>query len=332
MEKKIIYSGIQPTGCITLGNYIGAINNWLTLQNDENFQNIYCIADLHGLTVRQVPAEYRNRALSFFAQFLALGLDPNKNIMYFQSHVHEHAELTWILNCFTYIGEASRMTQFKEKSDKHPENINMGLMDYPILMAADILLYNTALVPVGVDQKQHLELSRDLATRFNNIYSPTFTVPEPYINKVGAKIMSLQNPLAKMSKSDENINATISILDSKDDIMRKFRRAVTDSDGEIRFGEDKPGISNLLTIYSATSGKSLKDTIAECQNMNYAQFKELVGESVDNLLAPVRNRYNEIIGDKEYLFGIARDGAVKASEIARKTLRKVYKKVGLVQL
>lgn len=332
MEKKIIYSGIQPTGCITLGNYIGAINNWLSLQNDENFQNIYCIADLHGLTVRQVPAEYRNRALSFFAQFLALGLDPKKNIMYFQSHVHEHTELTWILNCFTYIGEAGRMTQFKEKSDKHPENVNMGLMDYPILMAADILLYNTALVPVGVDQKQHLELSRDLATRFNNIYSPTFTVPEPYINKVGAKIMSLQNPLAKMSKSDENINATISILDSRDDIMRKFRRAVTDSDGEIRFGEDKPGISNLLTIYSATSGKSLEDTIAECQNMNYAQFKEVVGESVDNLLAPVRNRYNEIITDKEYLLGVAREGAIRASDIARKTLRKVYKKVGLVQL
>lgn len=332
MEKKIIYSGIQPTGCITLGNYIGAINNWMILQDNENYQCIYSIADLHGLTVRQIPSQYRNQALSFFAQLLALGLNPEKNIMYFQSHVHEHTELTWILNCLTYIGEANRMTQFKEKSDKHADNINMGLMDYPILMAADILLYNSALVPVGVDQKQHLELARDLANRFNNTYSPTFTVPEPYINKVGAKIMSLQNPLSKMSKSDANINATISILDSNDDIMRKFRRAVTDSDGVIRVGEDKPGVTNLLTIYSATTGKSLESVLEECQALNYAQFKELVGESVVALLEPIRKRYEDIISNKDYLLSVAKDGAIKASEIAYKTIRKVYKKVGLVQL
>ena len=332
MEKKTIYSGIQPTGCITLGNYIGAINNWLSLQEDENYECIYSIVDLHALTVRQVPAEFRARALSFFAQYLACGLSPEKNIMYFQSHVPAHAELTWILNCFTYIGEASRMTQFKDKSQKHADNVNMGLMDYPILMAADILLYNTALVPIGIDQKQHLELARDLANRFNNVYSPTFTVPEPYIAKVGAKIMSLQDPTSKMSKSDSNANATISILDTRDDIMRKIKRAVTDSENEIRLGEDKAGITNLLTIYSACKGISIEDALKECSGMNYGVFKELVGEAVDFKLSPIRDRYNELISDKDYLLSIAKEGAMKADYIARKTLRKVYKKVGLVQL
>ncbi len=332
MEKKIIYSGIQPTGLVTLGNYIGALQNWLKFQDDENYQCIYSIADLHSLTVRQVPAEFRNRSLSFFAQYLACGLDPQKNIMYFQSHVHEHAELTWILNCITYIGEASRMTQFKEKSQKHPDNINMGLMDYPVLMAADILLYNTALVPVGVDQKQHLEIARDLAIRFNNAYSPTFTVPEPLISKVGAKIMSLQNPTAKMSKSDTNANATVSILDSEDDIMRKFKKAVTDSDNEIRFGEDKPGVSNLITIYASCKSISIDDAVKELQGLSYASLKEAVGASVAELLAPIKSRYNDFMNDKEQLLAIAKNGQEQASYIARKTLRKVYKKVGLVQL
>ncbi len=332
MDKKIIYSGIQPTGLVTLGNYIGALSNWLKLQNDENYQCIYSIADLHSLTVRQVPSEFRNRAISFFAQYLACGLDPQKNIMYFQSHVHEHAELTWILNCFTYVGEASRMTQFKDKSQKHPDNINMGLMDYPVLMAADILLYNTSLVPIGVDQKQHLEIARDLAMRFNNTYSPTFTVPEPLISGVGAKIKSLQNPLAKMSKSDPNENATISILDSTDDIMRKFKRAVTDSDTEIRYGEDKPGISNLITIYASCKGITIDDAVKELQGLSYAALKEMVGCSVVDILAPVKARYDELIKDKEGLLKIAKEGQEQASSIAHKTLRKVYKKVGLVQL
>ncbi len=332
MDKKIIYSGIQPTGLVTLGNYIGALSNWLKLQNDENYQCIYSIADLHSLTVRQVPSEFRNRAISFFAQYLACGLDPQKNIMYFQSHVHEHAELTWILNCFTYVGEASRMTQFKDKSQKHPDNINMGLMDYPVLMAADILLYNTSLVPIGVDQKQHLEIARDLAMRFNNTYSPTFNVPEPLISGVGAKIKSLQNPLAKMSKSDPNENATISILDSTDDIMRKFKRAVTDSDTEIRYGEDKPGISNLITIYASCKGITIDDAVKELQGLSYAALKEMVGCSVVDMLAPVKARYDELIKDKEGLLKIAKEGQEQASSIARKTLRKVYKKVGLVQL
>ncbi len=332
MDKKIIYSGIQPTGLVTLGNYIGALSNWLKLQDNDEYQCIFSIADLHSLTVRQVPSEFRNRALSFFAQYLACGLDPQKNIMYFQSHVHEHAELTWILNCITYIGEASRMTQFKEKSQKHPDNINMGLMDYPVLMAADILLYNTSLVPVGVDQKQHLEIARDLAVRFNNAYSPTFTVPEPYISKVGAKIMSLQNPLAKMSKSDSNLNATISILDSQDDIMRKFKRAVTDSDNEIRIGEDKPGITNLITIYACSKGISVENAVKELQGLSYAALKEAVGVSVVDLLSPIKARYDELIKDKDGLLTIAKAGQEQASSIARKTLRKVYKKVGLVQL
>ena len=332
MDKKIIYSGIQPTGLVTLCNYIGALSNWLKLQDNDEYQCIFSIADLHSLTVRQVPSEFRNRALSFFAQYLACGLDPQKNIMYFQSHVHEHAELTWILNCITYIGEASRMTQFKEKSQKHPDNINMGLMDYPVLMAADILLYNTSLVPVGVDQKQHLEIARDLAARFNNAYSPTFTVPEPYISKVGAKIMSLQNPLAKMSKSDSNLNATISILDSQDDIMRKFKRAVTDSDNEIRIGEDKPGITNLITIYACSKGISVEHAVKELQGLSYAALKEAVGVSVVDLLSPIKARYDELIKDKDGLLAIAKAGQEQASSIARKTLRKVYKKVGLVQL
>lgn len=332
MDKKVIYSGIQPTGCLTLGNYIGAVSNWLKLQEDENNQCIFSVVDLHALTVRQVPAEYRARNLSFFAQYLALGVDPKKSIIYFQSHVHEHAELAWVLNCYTYVGEMNRMTQYKDKSEKHADNVNMGLMDYPVLMAADILLYNTDLVPIGADQKQHLEIARDIAQRFNGIYSPTFTIPEPYINKVGARIMSLQDPTSKMSKSDINPNATISLIDSEDDIMRKFRRAVTDSDTRVCLSEDKPGISNLLAIYAACKNIDIQQAEKECSNLNYAQFKEAVGEAVCEVLLPVKTEYDRLIADKGYLMQIASEGAGRASEIARKTLRKVYKKIGLVQL
>ncbi len=329
-DKKVVYSATQPTGCITLGNYIGAISNWLKMSDD--YLSIYAIADLHALTITQNPAEFRQRALSFFAQYLACGLDPNKSIMYFQSHVPQHAELTWILNCFTYIGETNRMTQFKDKSTKHADNINMGLMDYPVLMASDILLYQTDLVPVGIDQKQHLELTRDIANRFNNKYSPTFTIPDAYIGKQGAKVFSLQAPTQKMSKSDTDINATISMIDDADTVMRKFKRAVTDSDGQIIFdAENKPGISNLLTILSEVTNtpiESLVDTYSGC---GYAQFKKEVGESVVDFLNPIQAKYKELLSDKSYLMSVAKDGAEKAQAIARRTLSKVYKKVGLTE-
>ncbi len=329
-DKKIVYSAVQPTGCITLGNYVGAIQNWLKLS--EEYNSIFAIADLHALTVRQVPAEYRQRAMSFFAQYLACGLDPEKSIMYFQSHVPEHAELTWILNCFTYIGEAQRMTQFKDKSAKHTDNINMGLLDYPVLMASDILLYQTDFVPVGIDQKQHLELCRDLAIRFNNLYSPTFTVPEAYIGKQGAKIFSLQEPTKKMSKSDPDVNATVSIIDSADDIMRKFKRAVTDCDSVVRFDEvNKPGVSNLLTIFSAATGKTIEELEKEFEGKGYAQLKPAVGEAVAEKFRPIRERYDEYMKNKDYLMSVAKSGAEKARSIARRTLSKVYRKVGLVE-
>ncbi len=329
-DKKIVYSAVQPTGCITLGNYIGAISNWIKLS--EEYDSIFAIADLHALTVRQVPAEYRQRALSFFAQYLACGLDPEKCIMYFQSHVPEHAELTWILNCFTYIGEAQRMTQFKDKSAKHSDNINMGLLDYPVLMASDILLYQSDYVPVGIDQKQHLELSRDLAVRFNNLYSPTFTVPEAYIAKQGAKVFSLQDPTKKMSKSDPDANATVSLIDTPEDIMRKFKRAVTDCDATIRFDEEnKPGVSNLLTIFSSVAGRSIDDIVAEFEGKGYAELKPAVGEAVVEKLRPIRERYLDYMKNKDYLLSVARSGAEKARSIARRTLSKVYRKVGLVE-
>lgn len=331
MDKKIVYSGIQPTGNITIGNYIGAIKNWLSLQDDETTQCIYSIVDLHSLTVKQVPSELRQRSVSFFAQYLAMGLDPNKNIMYYQSHVHEHAALTWILNCMTYIGEASRMTQFKEKSKKNADNLNMGLMDYPVLMAADILLYGTNYVPIGVDQKQHLELARDLAERFNSRYSETFAIPEPFIGALGAKIMSLQEPTKKMSKSEADANASILLLDDSDTIMRKIKRAVTDSDGEVRIGEDKPGVTNLVTIYSAFTDKTMDEALKDLGGMNYGSLKVAVADSIIAKLAPIRAKYEEYMADKAYIAEIARQGAERASAIASKTLRKVYKKVGLYQ-
>ncbi len=328
-DKKVVYSAVQPTGSITLGNYIGAISNWLKL--DEDYLSIYAIADLHALTIRQNPAEFRQKALSFFAQYIACGLDPSKYILYFQSHVPQHAQLTWILNCFTYIGETSRMTQFKDKSDKHSDNINMGLMDYPVLMAADILLYQSDLVPVGIDQKQHLELSRDLAIRFNNLYSPTFTVPEPFITKQGAKIFSLQDPTQKMSKSDPDANATVNLIDTPEVILRKFKRAVTDSDGTIAYTDDKPGVSNLLTIFSSVTDKSIESIVADYSGKGYAELKCGVADAVIAKLKPVQERYNELICDKGYLLSVAKEGAEKAEKIARRTLSKVHKKIGLVE-
>ncbi len=330
VKKPTLYSGIQPSGSLTIGNYIGAISNWLKLTDDYN--TIYEIADLHALTVRQHPAEFRARALSFFAQYLACGLDPDKSIIYFQSHLPAHAELTWILNCFTYVGEASRMTQFKEKSRKHTDNINMGLMDYPVLMAADILLFQTDLVPTGIDQKQHVELARDIAMRFNSVYSDTFKIPEPYIPKSGAKVYSLQNPTAKMSKSDDDPNGSVLIMDAPDVVMRKFKRAVTDSDATVRYDEvAKPGISNLLTIMSAMTGESIDSLAATYQDKGYATFKAAVGESVVEKFAPIRAKYEEYMQNPAGLKAIAAAGLDKAARIAYKTLNKVYKKVGLVQ-
>lgn len=328
-DKKVVYSAVQPTGSITLGNYIGAISNWLKL--DEDYLSIYAIADLHALTIRQNAAEFRQKALSFFAQYIACGLDPTKNILYFQSHVPQHAQLTWVLNCFTYIGETSRMTQFKDKSSKHADNINMGLMDYPVLMAADILLYQSDFVPVGIDQKQHLELSRDLAIRFNNLYSPTFTVPEPLITKQGAKIFSLQDPTQKMSKSDPDANATINLIDAPEVIVRKFKRAVTDSDGTIAFTDDKPGVSNLLTIFSAVTDKSIESIISDYSGKGYAELKQGVADAVVAKLSPIQTRYNQLVKEKSYLLSVAKEGAEKAESIARRTLSKVHKKIGLVE-
>ncbi len=327
-EKKRIVSGIQPTGTITLGNYIGAVNNWRKMQSD--YDSIFFIADLHALTLRREPAEFRQTALSFFAQYLAMGLDPAKAIIYFQSHVHQHAELQWILNCNTYVGEASRMTQFKDKSAKHADNINMGLMDYPVLMAADILLFQSDLVPVGVDQKQHLELTRDIAIRFNNRYGETFKVPEAYIPTVGAKICSLQDPTAKMSKSDPDPNAYVSVIDDEATIVRKFKRAVTDSGNEIVVREDKPGVSNLINIYAAIEGKSPADVEKEFAGQGYGAFKIAVGEAVAAAFEPIRREYARYIADKAYLASVAKDGADKAAYLAEKTLRKVKKRVGLI--
>lgn len=327
-DKKIVFSGIQPTGIITIGNYIGAIGNWLEMQETHNC--LFCVVDMHSITVLQNPTELRQRSMSFMAQYLACGLDPEKNIMYFQSHVSEHAELAWVLNCSTYIGELNRMTQFKEKSRKNADNLNMGLMDYPVLMAADILLYKTDLVPVGVDQKQHVELARDIAIRFNSRFGDTFTVPEPFIPKSGAKIFSLADPTQKMSKSDSNENASVSIIDEPDVIMRKFKRAVTDSGNSIVFSPEKPGISNLLTIYSKMADTTVESAEREFEGLGYGDFKLRVGEAVCEKLRPVREEYKRIIADKAYLTEVAKNGALQAKNIARRTLSKVHRKVGFV--
>ena len=328
-DKKIIFSGIQPSGNLTLGNYLGAIINWIPLQDEYNC--IYSIVDLHALTVRQDPAELRKRTRSLLALYIACGLDPEKNILFVQSHNSAHAELAWILNCFTYIGELSRMTQFKEKSQSHADNINAGLFTYPALMAADILLYQTDLVPVGHDQKQHLEITRDIAQRFNNIYGDVFKVPEAYIPKVGARIMSLQQPEKKMSKSDENPNAYIYLLDTPDVIIKKFKRAVTDSEAIIRYDvENKPGVSNLMSIYASVTGKSYEDIEREFDGKGYGDFKLAVGQVVAETLKPIQDRHKELMADKSYLDEIMKDGAERAQRLSYRTLRKVYKKVGLV--
>ena len=328
--KKTLLSGIQPSGNLHLGNYLGAVKNWAALPDE--FNCFYFMADLHTLTVRQNPAELRRRSTTQLAQYIACGLDPEKNVLFLQSHVHEHAELGWILNCYTMFGELSRMTQFKDKCAKNADNINGGLFTYPSLMAADILLYQADYVPVGEDQKQHCELTRDIANRFNNLYGETFKVPEPYIPKVGARIMSLGNPTSKMSKSDPT--GCVFLMDSPEEIARKFKRAITDSDTErcVRYDpENKPGVANLMNIYASVTGKSFDEIESEFADKGYGVFKPAVGDAVIETLRPIREEAERILADKAYLKQVYTDGAMKASSVARKTLRKVYKRVGLVE-
>ena len=328
--KKTLLSGIQPSGDLHLGNYLGAVRNWAKMSDE--FNCYYFMADLHTLTVRQDPKELRRRSTAQLAQYIACGLDPQKNTLFLQSHVHEHAELGWILNCYTMFGELSRMTQFKDKCAKNADNINGGLFTYPSLMAADILLYQADYVPVGEDQKQHCELTRDIAIRFNNLYGETFKIPEPYIPKVGARIMSLGTPTSKMSKSDPQ--GCVFLMDKPEDIARKFKRAITDSDTErcVRYDpENKPGVSNLMNIYSAVTGKSFDEIEREFDGKGYGAFKPSVGDAVIETLRPIREEAERMIADKAYLQQIYTEGAQKASCIARRTLRKVYKKVGLVE-
>ncbi len=326
--KKRIFSGVQPSGDLTLGNYIGAIRNWEKLQDD--YECLYCIVDLHSITVRQEPAELRRRTLEVLMQYLAAGIDPEKSCVFIQSHVPAHTELSWVLGCNAQMGELSRMTQFKEKSRSHADNINSGLFTYPVLMASDILLYQTDLVPVGHDQLQHIELARDIATRFNHFYSETFKIPEPYIAKVGQRIMSLQTPENKMSKSDPNPNGCIYLLDDTDTIIRKFKRAVTDSGSEIKAGSEKPGITNLLSIYSAVTNKTVEDAEKEFEGKGYGDFKLAVGEAVADCLAPMQAEFKRLQQDKAYVESVYKKGAETANYLAQKTLRKVYKKVGFV--
>ncbi|MBP3618922.1 MAG: tryptophan--tRNA ligase [Lachnospiraceae bacterium] len=325
-EKKILFSGMQATGNLTLGNYLGALKNWVSL--NEDYECYYCVVDEHSITVRQNPAELRQRARALLTLYIAAGLDPEKNCIYYQSHVSGHAELAWILNCYTYMGELQRMTQFKDKSAKHADNINAGLFTYPVLMAADILLFQADVVPVGIDQMQHLELTRDIAQRFNGIYGDVFKIPEAYLGKVGAKIMSLQDPTKKMSKSDENLNASIYLMDDPDTIIRKFKRAVTDSDNEIRYAAEKPGISNLIDIYRATTGKSIEEVEKEFAGKGYGDFKLAVGESVVDVLKPLQDRVAELSKDKAYIDSIIKSNGERANYVATKTLRKVQKKIG----
>lgn len=325
-QKKRIFSGMQPSGVITLGNYLGALKNWTKLQDE--YDCLYCIVDMHAITVRQDPVKLRKQARDLLVQYLAVGLDPEKNIIYYQSHVPQHAELAWILNCYTYMGELNRMTQFKDKCAKHADNINAGLFTYPSLMAADILLYQTDLVPVGEDQRQHLELTRDIAQRFNGIYGDVFKVPDAYIGKVGARVMALQEPTKKMSKSDENQNNIITLMDDPKVIMNKMKRAMTDSDTEVRFAEEKPGISNLLSIYCAVTGKTIAESEKEFAGVGYGTFKTAVGEAVVAELEPVQKRVKELEANKDYLDAIIKGGAEKASRLADRTLTKVQKKVG----
>ena len=328
-EKKVMLSGIKPSGDLTLGSYLGAIKNWK--EREDAFDCYYFMADLHAITVRQNPADLRRRTLEQMAQYIACGLDPEKNTLFIQSHVHQHAELGWVLNCYAMFGELSRMTQFKDKSAKNADNINGGLFTYPALMAADILLYQPDYVPVGEDQKQHVELTRDIATRFNHIYGDVFKIPEPFIPKVGARIMSLANPEAKMSKSENDDPGRITLMDSPETIMRLFKRAITDCDNCVRYDtENKKGISNLMTIYSSATGKTYSEIEAEFAGQGYGTFKTAVGEAVVEMLRPIREEASRLIADKAYLETVCKNGAEKAGYIANKTQRKVYKKVGFV--
>jgi len=331
IKRPTLYSAAQPTNNLTIGNYIGAVRNWVNLQ--ENYDCYFCLANMHAITVRQVPAELRARTIELAALYLACGIDPEKSVLYVQSHVRQHAELCWVLNNYTYVGEMNRMTQFKDKSAKHADNINMGLMDYPVLMAADILLYQTDVVPVGLDQTQHVEIARDIAQRFNNAYSPTFTVPECVYTKVGAKIADLLDPSKKMSKSAENTNGSVFMCDDRDTVIRKFKRAVTDSGSEIIYSpEDKAGVSNLLSIYSVFAGKSIADAERDFAGKGYGEFKLAVGETVADKLAPIQAEQKRILQDRDYLNRILKAGAERAAFKAEKTLSKVYKKIGFLQI
>lgn len=317
---------MQATGNLTLGNYLGALKNWVALSDE--YECFYCVVDEHSITVRQDPATLRKRARALLTLYIAAGLDPEKNCIYYQSHVSGHAELAWILNCYTYMGELNRMTQFKDKAAKHADNINAGLFTYPVLMAADILLFQADVVPVGIDQKQHLEITRDIAQRFNSIYGDTFTIPEPYIGKAGAKIMSLQNPEKKMSKSDENPNGSIYLMDDTDTIIRKCKRAVTDSEGCIRYRDEQPGVKNLIDIYCACTGKTPSEVESEFDGKGYGELKMAVGEAVAAQLSPLQAEVARLEKDKAYIDGIIKNNAEKASYFANKTLRKVQRKVG----
>lgn len=325
-DKKVLFSAMQATGNLTLGNYLGALKNWVNLSDE--YEGFFSVVDMHSITVRQNPAELRKKARSLLTLYIAAGLDPEKNCIYYQSHVSAHAELTWILNCYTYMGELNRMTQFKDKIKKHEDNINAGLFTYPVLMAADILLYQADVVPVGSDQMQHLELTRDIANRFNNVYGDVFTVPEAYIGKAGARIMSLQDPSKKMSKSDENPNASIYLLDDRDTIIRKFKRAVTDSENQISYNDEQAGIKNLIDIYSSVTGKKPTEVEEEFEGKGYGDFKIAVGETVADALKPLQDRVLELSKDKVYIDSIIKENSEKANYYATKTLRKVQRKVG----
>ena len=329
-KKKVILSGIQPSGVLCIGNYLGAIKNWVDLQPD--YDSIFVVVDMHAITVRQNPADLRKRCLSFAAQFVACGIDPKLSSIFIQSHVSAHAELAWVLNCYTYMGELNRMTQFKDKSKKHNANINAGLFTYPILMASDILLYQADLVPVGADQKQHLELARNIAERFNNEYSPTFKVPEPFIPKHGARIMSLQNPESKMSKSDVNVNNFIGLLDDEQTIIKKIKRSVTDSGSEVNYENGGEGLKNLINIYSLLSGDKITTIESRYLNKGYKEFKEGLSEVIIESLRPIQRNYHSLINDKGFLEGILKEGSDNARYRARKTIQKVYRKVGFPQI
>lgn len=330
MEKKVLFSGIKPSGELTLGNYLGAIKNWVKLQDE--YDSYFCVVDLHAITVKQEPKDLRARTLQILATYIASGIDPDKCTLFIQSHVPAHSEGAWLLNCYTYMGELSRMTQYKDKSQKLGESISAGLFNYPVLMAADILLYNTDLVPVGKDQKQHLELARDIAERFNNLYSPTFKIPEAYIPTSGAKIMDLQDPLKKMSKSEDNPNGYILLNDSPDVIKKKISRAVTDSIGIVNYTDEQPGVKNLINIISAITNREPTDIVKDYEGQGYAKLKQDVAEIVVEEIKPIQDRVNQILSDKAYLESIYKKGAEKANYVANKTLRKMQRKIGFIQL